>query len=307
MRRNVPAVDEILDKKFPCLDHGFVALVDYMGDDQAIVEAARNSIGAPEAGRKLSDDVSLIRYLMSHEHMTPFEMVETKWCMKLPIFVARQIIRHRTASVNELSGRYSILPEEFYIPEIPRFQSSDRRQGAGENIPVIVGGHIQDEIQLAGGIAFGLYHELLGIPDPDTADHEVLINGYNTIRGGGGMAREQARTVLPISTYTQWYWKIDLRNLFHFLRLRTDMSAQEEVRVYANQMVAIVEKLVPIAWEAFNDFCVDTVVLSRRDRIALINRIAGMRDITCFPTEREAKDFEHKMYKLGLTQLLAKE
>ncbi len=216
-----------------CLNGGFVRLVDYMGNDAAIVQAARVSYGA--GTKQVRQDRALIRYLMRHWHTSPFEMVEFKFHVKLPIFVARQWIRHRTANVNEYSGRYSILREEFYLPEPEqvRFQSPTNKQGrADQSLPA---------------------EEVAAILDEIVEQQKELYQSYQRLLEKG-VARELARINLPVSLYTEWYWKIDLHNLFHFLQLRMDVHAQYEIRVYANAIAEIIKPIVPMAWEAFEDY-----------------------------------------------------
>jgi len=232
-RVNVPEADAILDKEFKVLDYGFVRLIDYMGSDESIVQAARVSYG--KGTKKVSQDRGLIRYLMRHKHTTPFEMIEFKFHIKLPIFVARQWIRHRTANVNEYSGRYSVMKEEFYLPESAdiAFQSQANKQGRDDSeLPDTVKeafrGHAEDTQK-------ELYQKYLAFIDE-------------------GVARELARINLPLSLYTEWYWKIDLHNLFHFLRLRMDAHAQQEIRAYADVMAEMVKKVCPVAYEAFEDY-----------------------------------------------------
>ncbi len=215
------------------LDHGFVRLVDYMGDDSAIVQAARVSYG--EGTKNVSSDRQLIRYLMRHRHTTPFEMCEVKFHVKLPIFVARQWIRHRTANVNEISGRYSEMVDEFYLPELDQIrpQSVINKQGRSDStFDPQEGLEIQNQL---GGTQQELYKKY----------KDVL---------GKNLARELSRINLPLSLYTEWYWKIDLHNLFHFLHLRLDSHAQYEIRVFAEAMATITKELFPIAYEAFEDY-----------------------------------------------------
>ncbi len=239
-----PKAEEILDKEFKVLNHGFVRLVDYMGGDDAIVQAARVSYG--KGTKTVSEDRTLIRYLMRHQHTTPFEMVEFKFHVKLPIFVARQWIRHRTANVNEYSGRYSIMPEEFYVPDETaiKFQSKSNKQGRdSEEVPPEVRKRVLDILIEEQKSAFSGYQEML--------DQNI--------------ARELARINLPLSLYTQWYWKIDLHNLFHFLKLRMDKNAQYEIRMYAEKMAEIVKSVVPLAYEAFEDYVLNAVTFSKQE------------------------------------------
>ena len=241
MRPTVAAMETRLSAATPCLDHGFVRVVDYMGGDDAIVQAARVSYGS--GTRRQSQDRDLIRYLMRHRHTTPFEMCEVKLHVKLPIFVARQWIRHRTASVNELSGRYSLLDREFYVPPAHSLavQSTRNKQGRGASLSP----------QEAA--------EVLSIMKEDALrshDH------YESLMDRFSLARELARLELSLNFYTQWYWKIDLHNLLHFLRLRLHPHAQEEIRIYAGIIGDIVRDWVPTTWEAFQDFQLDAVTLS---------------------------------------------
>ncbi len=235
-----------LYRAHPVLDHGFVRVVDYMGDDAAIVQAARVSYGA--GTKHVSNDEGLIRYLMRHWHSTPFEMCEVKFHVKLPVFVARQWIRHRTANVNEYSARYSILDREFYIPapEHLAAQSTVNNQGRGE---VLSGEEAARVLEILKGDAARAY------------DHyEAMLSQ----EGQQGLARELARMNLPANIYTQWYWKIDLHNLFHFLRLRADEHAQYEIRAYAELMCQLVKDWVPLAYGAFEDYRMGGVTLSAK-------------------------------------------
>ncbi len=243
-----PEVEALLGREFRCLDKGFVRLIDVMGDDRAIVQAARVSYG--EGTRTPSDDRKLIRYLMRHRHTSPFEMVEFKFHIKLPIFVARQWIRHRTANVNEYSGRYSILREEFYEPALEQIrpQSPANKQGrASTPLPEAQAQAILQRLRRTQQALYAEYQELLA----------------------QNVARELARINLPLSLYTEWYWKIDLHNLFHFLRLRLDEHAQYEIRVYARAIAEIVKAVVPLAWEAFEDYVLEGVSFSRQEQLVL--------------------------------------
>ena len=241
----------------PVLDHGFVRLVDYMGDDAAICQAARVSYG--RGTRSVQNDEGLIRYLMRHWHSTPFEMCEAKFHVKLPVFVARQWIRHRTANVNEYSARYSILDREFYIPARADLaaQSTVNNQGRGEALSDEEAGRVLDWLRQDAMRAYDHY--------------EAMISQ----EGQQGLARELARMNLPANIYTQWYWKIDLHNLFHFLRLRADPHAQYEIRVYAEAMAAIVADWVPAAWAAFADYRMGGVSLSARGLDVVRRRLRG--------------------------------
>ena len=256
-RATVPALEELLYQPLPVLDHGFVRVVDYMGDDAAICQAARVSYG--RGTKSVSNDEGLIRYLMRHWHSTPFEMCEVKFHVKLPVFVARQWIRHRTANVNEYSARYSILDREFYIPapEHLAAQSSQNHQGRGE---VLQGAEAQRVLDLLREDAMRSY---------DTYEAMLSQDGQQ------GLARELARMNLPANIYTQWYWKVDLHNLLHFLRLRADAHAQYEIRAYADLMCDITRDWVPAAFNAFRDYRMDAVSLSAQGAAALKRRLAG--------------------------------
>ena len=240
-RATVAKLEKILYKPHKVLDHGFIRVIDYMGDDSSIVQAARVSYG--KGTKKLNQDKSLINYLLSHKHSTPFEMNEIKFHIKLPIFVARQWIRHRTANVNEYSARYSILDEEFYIPKIDdvKPQSQKNNQGRSGEIDKNLGKHYLSLMRENAKINFSSYHHLLNLDE----EGEILDEKRS------GIARELARMVLPLNSYTQWYWKIDLHNLMHFLALRFDPHAQYEIRVYADVMIEILKKWVPLTYEAF--------------------------------------------------------
>jgi thymidylate synthase (FAD) len=228
------------------LDHGFIRVIDYMGDDAAIVQAARVSYGA--GTKHVSNDEGLIRYLMRHWHSTPFEMCEIKLHVKLPVFVARQWIRHRTANVNEYSARYSILDREFYIPapEHLAAQSTVNNQGRGEVLTGEEAARVLEMLKSDAGRAYDHYQAMLSQD------------------GQQGLARELARMNLPANIYTQWYWKVDLHNLFHFLRLRADAHAQYEIRVYADAICRVVADWVPIAYGAFQDYRMGGVTLSSK-------------------------------------------
>jgi thymidylate synthase (FAD) len=252
-RVSVPEADREIGVRHPVLSHGFVALVDYMGSDAAIVQAARVSYG--QGTKTVRDDRGLIRYLMRHRHTTPFEMVEYKFLVRLPIFVARQYIRHRTGSFNEYSARYSVMPDDYEVlaPEAVRRQSTRNRQGRGEALPVEVVDRFRSELDRVSKDAYGVYTRALD----------------------EGVAREVARLVLPLSYYTQWYWKTNLWNLFHFLSLRLDPHAQEEIRVYAAELARLGRLVAPIAFEAFDEFALDHLDLSRREMVAVRSLLAG--------------------------------
>ncbi|HTK81080.1 MAG TPA: FAD-dependent thymidylate synthase [Bacteroidota bacterium] len=247
-----PAAEAVLDKEFKCLNAGFVRLVDFMGGDESIVQAARVSYG--KGTKTVNEDRGLIRYLMRHLHTTPFEMVELKFHIKLPIFVARQWIRHRTANVNEYSGRYSVMKDEFYVPEhhAIHFQSLQNKQGRrDEDVPA--------------DLRMNVLHIL-------TSSQEKLYGEYEQMLESD-IARELARINLPLSLYTEWYWKIDLHNLFHFLRLRIDPHAQYEIRVYGEAMAEIAKCVAPFAWEAFEDYILKSQKFSRLEMAVIGERL----------------------------------
>jgi len=260
-----PELEKILYEAVPVLDHGFVRVVDYMGDDSSIVQAARVSYG--KGTKKVSTDAGLIKYLMRHRHSTPFEMCEIKYHVKLPIFVARQWIRHRTANVNEYSARYSILDKEFYLPSKENLaaQSKSNRQGRGE----LINGKQADNI----------LNILKKDAEQTYANYELMLNekydGTTIKENNKGLARELARMNLTLNTYTQWYWKTDLLNLLSFLSLRADIHAQYEIRAYANVMIHSLKKWVPITFEAFMDYRVGGMELSGKGKAVIQKMMKG--------------------------------
>src|SRR5262249_26221376 len=264
-RATVPALEEILYQPLPVLDRGFVRVIDYMGDDGAVVQAARVSYG--RGTRKVSEDRGLIHYLMRHRHSTPFEMCEIKFHVKLPIFVARQWIRHRTANVNEYSARYSILDNEFYLPapENLATQSAANRQGRGEVLEGEEAARVLDLLREDSRRQYAHYMEMLN----ETEAGETI----DATRGG--LARELARMGLTLNFYTQWYWKIDLQNLMHFLSLRADPHAQYEIRVYAEAMLDVMQRWVPLCHEAFLQHRLNAVTFSAAALAAVKRMIAG--------------------------------
>lgn len=254
VRPVTPEVEAILGVPIRVLDHGFVRLIDYMGDDAAIVQAARVSYGA--GTKKRSEDTALIRYLLRHKHTSPFEMVDLKLHIKAPIFVARQWVRHRTASANEISGRYSILTNEMYLPDDMQisFQSSDNKQGRSvAAVPEELRERVRALLLAGQREAYAGYQELI--------DAEI--------------ARELARIALPVSIYTEWYWKMNLHNLFHFLALRADPHAQFEIRIYAEAICLIVRRLAPVAYGAFVDYVRDATNLSGPERAIVERALRG--------------------------------
>ena len=264
-RACAPALEEILYQAIPVLDHGFIRVVDYMGDDGAIVQAARVSYG--RGTRRVSEDKGLIAYLMRHRHTTPFEMCEIKYHVKLPIFVARQWIRHRTANVNEYSGRYSILDKEFYLPAPDQLasQSSDNRQGRGNVLQGTEAARVHDLLRDDANRAYDHYAEMLNEGE----------DGATRDPARDGLARELARMNLTLNYYTQWYWKTDLHNLLHFLSLRADSHAQYEIRVYAEAMIDTLKRWVPLAHAAFLEYEHGGVRLSATALESIKRMIAG--------------------------------
>jgi thymidylate synthase (FAD) len=260
-RHIVPEAEALIDISHPVLDHGFVRLVDYMGSDAAVAEAARVSM-AGKGVKTTSDDRSLIRRLVSDLHTSPLEMVEMKFHCCMPIFVARQWIRHRTANVNEMSARYSELPELTYVPEVNQiaYQNPVNKQGRGGLVPESVATKIQEIFRGDADGAFSTYHELLGKASKEECCLDLV--SQKELEENGGISRELARINLPLSAYTQWYWKIDLHNLLHFLFLRLDKHAQWEIRQYAEVIARLVKALCPIVWEAFVDYRLESVRFS---------------------------------------------
>ena len=264
-RVTVVELENILYEAIPILDHGFIRVIDYMGDDTSIVQAARVSYG--KGTKKVSTDSGLIKYLMRHWHSTPFEMCEIKYHVKLPIFIARQWIRHRTANVNEYSARYSILDKEFYLPSLENLaaQSQSNRQGRGD---VLTGEQAKKVLDLLKKDAEQTYD-----------NYETMLNerydGSVIDEKQVGLARELARMNLTLNTYTQWYWKTDLLNLMNFLRLRADHHAQFEIRAYADAMLDTVKKWVPITYEAFMDYRVGGTEISSKGKKVIQKLISG--------------------------------
>ncbi len=255
-RTTLPQLDKILGKEFPCLDHGFVRLIDYMGSDEAIVQSARVSYG--KGTKQVTQDRGLIRYLMRHQHTSPFEMVEFKFHCKLPIFVARQWIRHRTASVNEYSLRYSEAVNQFYTPDpdVIRLQSKVNKQGRSEEM-----------------VPIDLQQEVLSILKKHA---QKAWDDYEGLEQAD-VARELARIHLPVSLYTEWYWKLNLHNLLHFLKLRLDPTAQYEIRVYGEVIAEIVKTAVPLTWEAFEDYVLYAEKFSRQEFEMMKEALGGLQ------------------------------
>lgn len=267
LRATVPALEDILYKAIPVLDHGFVRVIDYMGDDNAIVQAARVSYG--KGTKKVNEDAGLINYLMRHRHSTPFEMCEIKFHIKLPIFIARQWIRHRTANVNEYSARYSILDKEFYIPAPEQLaaQSQSNRQGRGNVLQGEEAAKVMELLRQDSERCYQHYQEMLNLDETGN-----VLDPEKT-----GLARELARMNLNLNYYTQWYWKVDLHNLMHFLSLRADSHAQYEIQVYAHTMIDILERWVPITFNAFKDYRVESTHLSGKAMAVVKQLINGQK------------------------------
>ncbi|KJV65555.1 MULTISPECIES: FAD-dependent thymidylate synthase [Ehrlichia] len=249
----VPELEKILYKEYKVLNKGFVRLVDYMGSDESVVQAARISYG--RGTKSVSQDAALISYLMRHSHTTPFEMCEIKFHIKLPIFVARQWVRHRTANVNEYSARYSVLDHEFYIPEYDQIakQSEDNAQGRGSNLSDEDAKYVSDLLVHDSNMVYETYNKFLE----------------------KSVSREIARVNLTLNYYTEWYWKIDLHNLLHFLKLRSEANAQYEIRLYAKTMLDIVKKWVPLTYTAFVEYCLESQNFSKSALDVVRKLIAG--------------------------------
>jgi thymidylate synthase (FAD) len=287
-RATVPALEEILYAAIPVLDHGFVRVVDYMGDDGAVVQAARVSYG--KGTKKVSEDKGLIHYLMRHRHTTPLEMCEIKYHVKLPIFVARQWIRHRTANVNEYSARYSILDNEFYIPAPDQLaaQSRSNRQGRGD---VLAGAEAARVLALLREDAERAYRGYVEMLNEDEAG--AVIDPARV-----GLARELARMNLSLNFYTQWYWKTDLHNLLNFLSLRGDAHAQYEIRAYADAMMETLDRWVPMTAEAFRQHRVGGAQLSASG-LAVVRRLVTGEKVTQEGSGMSKREWAELMATLG--------
>jgi thymidylate synthase (FAD) len=287
-RATVPAIEEILYQPLTVLDHGFIRVVDYMGDDAAVVQAARVSYG--RGTRKVTEDQGLINYLMRHRHTTPFEMCEIKFHAKLPIFVARQWIRHRTASVNEYSARYSILDNEFYLPKPDQLaaQSTANGQGRGEVFDPKEARHVLDLLREDAGRAYRGYVELL---NEDAA-------GMPIDPSRPGLARELARMNLSLNFYTQWYWKVDLHNLLHFLSLRADPHAQYEIRAYAETILGTLARWVPMTHAAFLEYRMNAATISAAG-LAVIRRLLAGETVTPEASGLSRREWRELMAVLG--------
>ncbi len=282
-RSTVPALEEILYQPLNVLDHGFIRVIDYMGDDTAIVQAARVSYG--KGTKQIQQDKGLINYLMRHRHTTPFEMCEIKYHIKLPIFVARQWIRHRTANVNEYSARYSILGKEYYIPRIEDLsaQSLTNRQGRGSAMSIDEAEKVLHILKKDAELVYEHYEDMLN------QDQEGQILDPNR----SGLTRELARMNLTLNYYTEWYWKIDLHNLLHFSSLRGDPHAQYEIREYVNILLETIKRWVPFAYDAFIEYRLEGAYISRTGRSVLKRFLQGEKvtQSNSGLSQREWKEF----------------
>jgi thymidylate synthase (FAD) len=287
-RVTVPALEDILYQPLPVLDHGFVRAIDYMGDDGAVVQAARVSYG--KGTKRVSEDRGLINYLMRHRHTTPFEMCEIKYHVKLPIFVARQWIRHRTANVNEYSARYSILDKEFYIPAPAQLaaQSRANRQGRGEVLEGAEAARVLALLREDAERCYAHYAEMLNEDEAGNPVEEERL----------GLARELARMNLTLNVYTQWYWKCDLYNLLHFLSLRADAHAQYEIRVYADAMLETVKRWVPLVHAAFLQYGMEGAHLSAVG-LDVVRRLLAGEKLDQAASGLSAREWRELMALLG--------
>ncbi len=287
-RATVPALEEILYEPIEVLDHGFVRVVDYMGDDSAVVQAARVSYG--KGTKKVTEDAGLIKYLMRHRHSTPFEMCEIKFHVKLPIFVARQWIRHRTANVNEYSARYSILDREFYIPTPENLgaQAVVNRQGRGDVLQGEEAAAVMKLLREDSESVYAHYEEMLNQREDGTTIEE----------GRQGLARELARMNLTLNYYTQWYWKVDLHNLLHFLSLRADPHAQYEIRVYAEAMLDVVKRWVPAVFDAFSEYRLGGTHVSKTG-LEVVKRLLSGEAVTQETSGLSKREWRELMDQLG--------
>jgi thymidylate synthase (FAD) len=289
-RPTVAALEDILYEALPALDHGFVRVVDYMGDDAAVVQAARVSYG--KGTRRISEDAGLINYLMRHRHTTPFEMCEIKYHVKLPIFVARQWIRHRTANVNEYSARYSILDNEFYLPapEHLGVQSTANRQGRGEALTGAEARRVMELLKEDAERTYAHYEDMLNEGE----------DGKPRDPGRQGLARELARMNLTLNFYTQWYWKTDLHNLLHFLSLRADPHAQYEIRVFAEAMLDTLRRWVPITYDAFCQYRMGGLHLSAKG-LDVVKRLLAGEHVEQKASGLSPREWREMMAALGRT------
>ena len=291
-RVTVPALEESLYKPFKVLDHGFIRIVDYMGNDNAVVQAARVSYGT--GTKQVREDRGLIRYLMRHRHTTPFEMCEIKLHVKLPIFVARQWVRHRTANINEYSARYSYLDKEFYVPQPEHLatQSSTNRQGRGA---VLEGQEAAKVLQILREDASRSHDHYVEMMNEDES-------GITLRDGQHGLARELARMNLTLNFYTQWYWKVNLHNFMHFLSLRADQHAQYEIRIYAETMLKILEKWVPQVYEAFCDYRLSSFEMSS-PALAVVKKLVAGEPVDQVGSGLSSREWRELMVTLDLKEM----
>ncbi|RZI47669.1 FAD-dependent thymidylate synthase [Rickettsiales endosymbiont of Peranema trichophorum] len=289
-RVTVSAIEQIIYEPFQVLDHGFVRVIDYMGDDAAIVQAARVSYG--RGTKKTTEDQALINYLMRHAHTTPFEMCEIKLHVKLPIFVARQWLRHRTASVNEYSARYSILDKEFYVPaqENLAAQSTSNKQGRAGTLSGEEARRVLDIFKNDSQQCYNHYVEMMNIDD---------VSGDVIDEDRSGLTRELARINLPVSSYTQLYWKIDLHNLLHFLRLRSAPGAQYEIREYAKVILDIVKKWVPFTYDAFVNYKLNAATISANG-LEVIRRMLRGENVSELNSGLSKREWSELMAQIGI-------
>jgi len=288
-RATVDALEDMLYTPIPVLDHGFIRVVDYMGDDSSIVQAARVSYG--RGTKKSLQDKGLINYLMRHRHTTPFEMCDIKFHIKLPIFIARQWIRHRTASVNEYSARYSILSNEFYVPERANLSPQSKKNKQGRSDDVLPEAEADKVLSILEDDAKHCYQHYIEMMNEDQNGN---ILDENTV----GITRELARMNLTLNHYTEWYWKINLHNLLHFLSLRADPHAQYEIRAYADAMLEIVKAWVPYAYEAFEEHRLNGTSISRKGMEVIRQMIDG-KDMNQELSGMSKREWSELMSSLG--------
>jgi thymidylate synthase (FAD) len=273
-RTVVPEAEALIDHPIPVLDKGFVRMVDYMGGDERIVQSARVSYGA--GTKTVREDRGLIHYLMRNWHTSPFEQVQLTFHTKMPIFIARQWVRHRTARLNEISGRYSVMKDEFYVPDPAqiRFQSKNNKQGRSDETLD--------------------FDEAMAVIQQFEEEQKAIYRNYESLLEKN-VARELARVNLPLSLYTEWYWQIDLHNLFHFIRLRLDPHAQYEIRVFAEALAQCAKAVAPLAYEAFEEHILGSITFSRSELEALARMLRGEESQL---EGRNATIFAEKMAKL---------
>lgn len=301
-RPTVQSMEEILGQEFKILDHGFIRVIDYMGDDNAIVQAARVSYG--KGTKQLNEDKGLINYLLRHSHTTPFEMCEIKFHVKMPIFVARQWIRHRTANINEYSARYSILDNEFYVPTVNNIKPQSQNNKQGRDVQELSQTELDRVLEILNNdskLCYSHYLEMLNLQDNTGINKSETDNAIQSIRDPQklGIARELARINLNLNYYTQMYWKIDLHNLMHFLRLRVHSHAQFEIRVYALQMLEILKIWVPHTYEAFKNHQLNAIKISAHGK-EVIKRLINGEKINQSDSNMSPREWQEMMQALNL-------